>query len=88
MNNFVASFLKEIGLPLEIRSKQHKIFCRFMIHLNIQIMAAPFCDLGKGTVVGWGWEMPPSSSARGGFQLCVRKEETVGWRKWMRTSSL
>ena len=34
--------------------------------------------------VGWGWEMPPSSPAKGEFQVCVRKEETVGWRKGMR----
>lgn len=27
--------------------------------------------------------MPPSSPTEGGFQVCIRKEETVGWRKEM-----
>ena len=34
--------------------------------------------------VGWAWEMPPSSPAKGEFQVCVRTEGTVGWRKGMR----
>lgn len=61
-------------------------FLQFIVHLNIQITAAPWQAWEKAVVwgaVGWGWEMPWSSPAEGDFQVCVKKEK-IEWRERVR----